>query len=490
MTETVFLERIDEVNIKVYSSDSVARELYDLFTFKPKDFQYSPKFKRDENGRRKWDGRIRLFKLRSGIILAGLRTEVEKYCRSRGYEVKYLSDFSEQEFSIKEGHDFIRSLNLPKDRVPHDYQVAAFVKSVRQKRRLTLLPTASGKSLVIYFLAAYYPGKKLIIVPTLGLIHQMAGDFVSYGCDENRIHKVYEGQEKESDRDIWVSTWQSLTKMSEAWFRQFNVVIGDEAHGFQAKTLMAIMNKLNRCKYRFGLSGTLDGAQVNEMTLTGLFGPIKRSVTTKELMDRGTLSTLEIKMIILKHPEEECHRLVDCSYQDEIDYIVGCEKRNKFIKNLALSLQGNTLIIFDLVDKHGSILYDMILEGAGEDRKVFFVYRKVEGEERDAIRAIVEEEKNAIICASRQTFGTGANIRNLHNIIFASPRKGLIPVLQPIGRGLRKSDVKFHCCLFDIADDLSCDGWYNFAMRHAKKRMDIYHSECFNYKVYSITMEG
>ena len=98
----------------------------------------------------------------------------------------------------------------------------------------------------------------------------MAGDFISYGCDGNRIHKVYEGQEKVSDRDIWVSTWQSLTKMSEAWFRQFNVVIGDEAHGFQAKTLMAIMNKLNRCKYRFGLSGTLDGAQVNEMTLTGL----------------------------------------------------------------------------------------------------------------------------------------------------------------------------------------------------------------------------
>lgn len=252
---------------------------------------------------------------------------------------------------------------------------------------------------------------------------------------------------------------------------------------------MNIMNKMKRCKYRFGLSGTLDGAQCNEMTLTGLFGPIKRSVTTKELMDRGTLASLEIKMIILKHAESECYRLSDCSYQDEIDYIVSCEKRNKFIKNLVLSLEGNTLIIFDLVDKHGSILYDMILEGAADDRKVFFVYRKVEGEERDAIRAIVENETNAIICASRQTFGTGANIKNLNNIIFASPRKGLIPVLQPIGRGLRKSDVKFHCVLFDIADDLSYRGYDNFAMRHAKKRMEIYNSEKFNYKVYSINME-
>ena len=366
----MFLERIDEVYIKIYSSDGVAREFYDLFTFAPANFQYSPKFKRDENGRRKWDGRIRLFKLLSRIILAGLRTEIEKYCYSRGYEVKYLSDFSEQEFSIKEGHDFIRSLNLPKDRVPHDYQVAAFVKSVRQKRRLTLLPTASGKSLVIYFLAAYYPGKKLIIVPTLGLIHQMAGDFVSYGCDENRIHKVYEGQEKESERDIWISTWQSLTKMSKAWFSQFNVVIGDEAHGFQAKTLMAIMNKLNHCQYRFGLSGTLDGAQVNEMTLTGLFGPIKREVSTKELIDRTILALLHIKVIILKHPREECLRLVDSSYQDEVDYLVGCERRNKFIKNLALSLKGNTLIIFDLVDKHGMILYDMIKELAGRQKSI------------------------------------------------------------------------------------------------------------------------
>ena len=442
MTETVFLECLDEVNIKVYSSDSVARELYDIFTFKPKDFQFSPKFKRDENGRRKWDGRIRLFKLRSRIILAGLRVEVEKYCHSRGYEVKYLSDFSEQEFSIKEGHDFIRSLDLPKDRVPHDYQVAAFVKSVRQKRRLTLLPTASGKSLVIYFLAAYYPGKKLIIVPTLGLIHQMAGDFVSYGCDGNRIHKVYEGQEKVSDRDIWVSTWQSLTKMSEAWFRQFNVVIGDEAHGFQAKTLMAIMNKLNCCKYRFGLSGTLDGAQVNEMTLTGLFGPIKREISTKELIDRTILSLLHIKMIILKHPREECLRFVDSSYQDEVDYLVGCERRNKFIKNLALSLKGNTLILFQFVEKHGKLIYDMISSACHEERKVFFVYGKVPGEERNVIRSIVEQEKNAIIVASRQTFGTGVNIKRIHNIIFASPLKSMIANLQAIGRGLRKGEDK------------------------------------------------
>ena len=178
-------------------------------------------------------------------------------------------------------------------------------------------------------------------------------------------------------------------------------------------------------------------------------------------------------------------RFVDSTYQVEMDYLVGCERRNKFIKNLALSLKGNTLILFQFVEKHGKLIYDMISSACHEERKVFFVYGKVPGEERNVIRSIVEQEKNAIIVASRQTFGTGVNIKRIHNIIFASPLKSKIANLQAIGRGLRKGEDKEECVLYDIVDEL---GWYNYGIRHANERKLIYQREGFAFKTYQIQM--
>ena len=298
---------------------------------------------------------------------------------------------------------------------------------------------------MLYILSCYYKEKKLIITPNLNLIHQLASDFISYGSDEKRIHKIYEGQEKESDCNVHISTWQSLKDMPEEFFNQYGVVIVDECHLAKARSIVGIMNKLKNCQYRFGFSGTLDGTLCNESVLTGLFGPIKHGVTTKELIKRETLSPLSIKMIVLIHPRTE-----EYEYRDEIEYIIGCEKRNRFIKNLALSLEGNTLILFQYVEKHGELLHNMVAADSLESRKIFFVHGKVPGEERDTIRCIVEQEKNAIIVASRQTFGTGVNIEHIHNIIFASPLKSKIANLQAIGRGLRQADGRKRMRLYDI----------------------------------------
>ena len=472
----VFIEKINEVYLKIHCDKSTALELRDHFTYQVPGYKWTPA------GRRGWNGKISLFDMKKYTMLGGLRQEVERFCLSRNYKVEYLSDFSEKEFSIKEGHDFTKSLNLPKDRILRDYQLEAVVKCIRQKRRLTILPTGSGKSLVLYVLSCFYKENKLIITPNLNLIHQLTGDFISYGCDEKRIHKIYERQEKESNCNIHISTWQSLKDMPEEFFNQYGVVIVDECHLAKARSIVGIMNKLKNCQYRFGFSGTLDGTLCNESVLTGLFGPIKHGVTTKELIKRETLSPLSIKMIVLIHPRTE-----EYEYRDEIEYIIGCEKRNRFIKNLALSLEGNTLILFQYVEKHGELLHNMVAADSLESRKIFFVHGKVPGEERDTIRCIVEQEKNAIIVASRQTFGTGVNIEHIHNIIFASPLKSKIANLQAIGRGLRRADGKEECVLYDICDNL---GWYNYGFRHAHERMKIYKREGFNYKTYSINMEG
>ena len=167
------------------------------------------------------------------------------------------------------------------------------------------------------------------------------------------------------------------------------------------------------------------------------------------------------------------------------------ETRNKFIKNLAVSLKGNTLILYQYVDKHGKILYDLITNTKNiGDRKVFFIYGKTDVETRENVRSITEKEENAIIIASYGTFSTGINIRNLHNVIFSSPSKSRVRNLQSIGRALRIGDKKEKAILYDIADDLRYKNHMNYTLKHFVERTKIYNEEKFVYKLYKIGLKN
>jgi superfamily II DNA or RNA helicase len=372
---------------------------------------------------------------------------------------------------------------------PRDYQMEAFIHAVRERRALMLSPTASGKSFIIYLLVRYYASRTLIIVPTTSLVSQLASDFNDYGfVSDKLVHRIFSGQDKQSNKPITISTWQSIYKLPKEYFQQFDVVIGDEAHLFKAKSLSSIMSNLDSCRYRFGFTGTLDGTQTHKLVLEGLFGPVRKVTTTSELIEQKHLAEFKIKAIVLSYPEEVRKMIARAAdYQAEMDYLVRLEARNKFIRNLALSLEGNTLLLFQYVDKHGKGLYDKLMQEAG-DRKIFYVSGEVDGEEREEIRKIVEEEQNAIIVASYGTFSTGVNIRNLHNVIFSSPSKSKIRNLQSIGRGLRKSDSKDSATLYDIADDMSWKSKKNFTLLHFMERIKIYNEEKFPYKLYNVTL--
>jgi superfamily II DNA or RNA helicase len=318
------------------------------------------------------------------------------------------------------------------------------------------------------------------------LVEQLYGDFGDYASESGfknymHVHRIYQGKEKTTDKAITISTWQSLYKMPPEYFHQFDYVIGDEAHLFKAQSLTSILTSCINAKYRIGLTGTLDGTKTHKLVLEGLFGPTKRVVTTKELIDKKQLSSFNIKCLVLKHSEEICQQMKDKSYPDELKYLIESENRNRFIRNLAVSLTKNTLVLFQM-KKHGKLLYEMIKEKA-VGRKVFFVDGDVETEVREEIRRIMEVEDDAIFVASFGTTSTGTNIRNLHNIIFTSPSKSRVRNLQSIGRGLRQSDNKEIATLYDIADDLTWKSKKNYTLLHMIERIKIYNDEHFNYKL-------
>jgi len=484
MDSNLTLTKVNEAWLRVDGDMGIARELAEHLTFEVPGAKFSPKYKA-----RVWDGKIRLLNSRNMQVYAGLAHEIKQFCEERDYSIDIDSELVDtEEFSLAEAKEYAQSLGLPFE--AHEHQIRAFALAVRNNRGILISPTASGKSLIIYLLVRYYAGRALILVPTISLVHQLRSDFADYGFDvDSNVHTVFGGQDKASDKSVTISTWQSVYELPKSYFDSFDLIIGDEAHLFKAQSLTKIMTNMTNTKYRFGLTGTLDGSQVNELVLTGLFGPTHKIIDTKELIDSGKLASIKVKCLVLSHPLEERKKLISGSYQDEVEHIISYQPRNQFIRNLAVSLKGNTLILYAYVEKHGEVLHEIIRDKAGE-RKVFFVHGGVDGQEREAIRNIVEQEKNAIIVASYGTFSTGINIKNLHNVIFASPTKSRIRTLQSIGRGLRISDSKDSMTLFDIADDLSHSKKKNYTLNHLIERVKMYSSEGFPYELHNIKLRS
>lgn len=490
---------IDDVNcvfIKVACERSIAKELSDFFTFKVPGHTFMPAYRN-----RLWDGQIKLYNIYKQEIYSGLHDYVLKFANDRNYSVTDNTRSCGQKVSVEEVSNFIKSLNLSvngKEVDVHSHQLESIYHSIQKGKCLLLSPTGSGKSLIIYCLLRWYLNKLpkskkiLILVPTISLVSQMYSDFTDYSKldkfdTQKNCHKVHGGQDKNTQKRIVISTWQSLHRQDEKYFEQFGAVFGDECHLFKSKSLTDIMTKLKTCPFRIGTTGTLDGTLTHKLVIEGLFGRVYKVTSTKELIEKNILSNLTIDCILLKYPDEVRQPLKKITYQEEIDWIVQYEKRNQFICNLATSLKGNTLVLFQYVEKHGKILKKMF-DDMKTNHKIFFIHGGTEVEDRESVRKIAEEEENAIIIASYGTFSTGVSIRRLHNIVFSSPSKSRIRVLQSIGRQLRKSEFKDKAKLYDLADDLSWKSYKNHTLKHYEERLKIYESEKFEHRKVNLSI--
>ena len=483
----ITLKKKNEVYVTVHSDEEyVHRELSDYFTFEVPEAKYLKK-----NPRYKyWDGTIRLYSPSTGALYHGLVDHLQTWANEKQYSVQY--EKNDWYGDIVDDNKFVSlpAVKVFMDKIstikPRDYQYRAVYEALKNNRRLLLSPTGSGKSLMIYSIVRYYAAtakKILIIVPTTSLVEQMVNDFISYGWSANEfVHKIYSGKDKITDKPIIISTWQSIYKFPKRYFDDIDCVIGDEAHLFKSKSLTGIMTKLHNAKYRFGFTGTLDGSKTHKWVLEGLFGSYEQVTKTEELIKSGYLSKFRIKVLLCKHAPQYFD-----SYHDEMEYLVEHKGRNNLIKNLVKDIEGNTLVLFNYVEKHGTPLYDLINNNVDDARKVFFVHGGTDVEDREEVRQITETESNAIIVASYGTFSTGINIKRLHNIIFASPSKSRIRNLQSIGRVLRKGEGKDIATLYDIADDI---GGQNYTLKHLNERVNIYNDENFRYEVIKVNLRA
>jgi superfamily II DNA or RNA helicase len=481
----VYFTKINETYYEINCERSVLQELNEHFSFLIPNHRFHPKVKSGY-----WDGKIRLINLRERLIYVGLKDKLKQFCDDREYTSSFDDTDQPNPLNKEKAIEFVKSLNIPSEYEIRDYQIEYFLKSVNHTRNLSLLATSGGKTTLIYYLYRYFGVKTLIITPMTGLVTQIPADFKDYGLDVTT--------DTFSKNNLLVKTWQSIQHIKDQeWYDQWDMVIVDEVHTADAAKLSKIMERMTYAKYRFGFTGTLKDSKSSEMSLIGLFGPITKEISTVELIEQGYLAQLKIKAITLKYNEADrktCSKrpYIDdmgkkksrpMTYQDEVDFILSHEGRNDFIKNLVLSLKGNTLVLFKFKSKHGLPLFELIKTNA-INRNVYYISGDVENEERERIKNLLKTETNAIIIAS-DVFTTGISIKTLNNLVFTSPSKARIKTLQSIGRVLRTTKTKISAVLYDISDDLSIKTHKNYTLKHFIERINLYSEEQFEFQLFS-----
>ena len=431
----------------------------------------------------KWDGKIRLLS-KDGAFHTGLAGRIGTMAAERGADVSYEDLPAQSPVTMEFVEEYIGTLDLPFE--PRDYQIEGVYRALHDRRCLLVSPTASGKSLVIYIVTRFLADQgiqTLVIVPAVSLVKQMQGDFADYGAPEGFSEGIMGGVDKSAlSAPVTVSTWQSVYKEDAEFFRRWKAVVGDEVHGFKAKSLIDIMSKLTRCPLRVGVTATLNKEEVHRLTLEGLFGDVRVLTTSKELMDRGDIAGLQVVPVVVRYCDNDRAAVKGTPYQHEIKFITQNPERWEFVAEMAMHLSGNTIILFQFVGKHGVPLH-AILERKLENtrRPLYFFHGGVKVEEREDFRRMMEGDRNAVAVASYGTFSQGVNVKAINNVIFASPYKSYIKVVQSIGRGLRLAKGKKNMVLYDVIDDLcSVTGKSrNYAWKHWKVRLETYRDEKF-----------
>lgn len=542
----IVVDYVDEIKCKITAKKEILYSLRNAFSFYADGYKFSPKYKSGV-----WDGKINLIDIK-GSFPSGILKRILRHCKEDGLTIK-VNDIHHYK-SVDVSDELIQSLCTYCQYDPYDFQQNALKQILSKKKLLIKSPTSSGKSLMIYLTYRWCVDNNiplLITVPSTSLAEQLISDFREYVSDDHDVDKyadtLYSGKDKDTNKLVIISTWQTCAKMPETWVKKFRFYICDEAHGASSVELTKIISHMTQCEYRVGFTGTLNGAEMHEIEMNARFGDIYTTITTRELIDRGIVTDILIKSIQLKYSEDTTSHFWKYSggdYQKEIDFIIDNESRNKYIIDKALNLDGNTLMLFNFIERHGDALLSSLLENRLKYKKrIMYVSGKIKTKDREIIRkqmdsdlpefydinfengkitvdskdvdfsninTYIGKELNVeclecdyyingdingvvksinkvdggyILLATYGTLSTGINIRNLHHLIFCHSYKGKIRILQSIGRILRKSKVKNKVYLHDLTDDFRKGKKTNHCYRHGEIRLELYDEEQFDYEI-------
>jgi len=188
----------------------------------------------------------------------------------------------------------------PETRVPFPHQRDAHEAWVAHRRRgVVVLPTGAGKSHVAEMAMASTQRSTLVVVPTLDLVAQWAGNLErSFGGPIGVI-----GGGSFQIEDITVSTYDSAYLHMDRFGDRFGLAIFDEVHHLPGESLSQAA-ELCIAPYRLGLTATPERPDGRHELLETLVGPIVLRRTVTELSGEYLADYETIRIDVQLSPEE------------------------------------------------------------------------------------------------------------------------------------------------------------------------------------------
>lgn len=491
MQNNLYFTKGSESRFSLFSDNpAIIRTLDKQFSGRPPNIQFHPMVKR-----RLWDGVIHHIRSSDGTAPIGLFPTICRFAMAQPSWNVHIDETiwpMKQQYTQQQVRDAFAQMNLP----PHithidDYQIESVWRAVNNEKILIESPTSSGKSLIIYAILRILNVKSLIIVPTIPLVDQMVGDMISYGCDPNLIASITAGEDKLPPNQFVVSTWQSLYGRSTELYKPYQCFIGDEAHESDTKSLHQISNDLVNARYRIGTTGTLPQDPLTRQSITGIFGPRFKTVSTKELIDRGRATKANIKVHLLKH-QQKLNNGKRLEFADEIDFLINSKPRNQYIVDLVVPdlQQSKNVVVFCRYHEHMNNLQQMLIDAGVDPERIFIINRLTKRSTRNQIQKYAETATGICLIVTFRTFSTGVNIRNLHSLVYAHPIQKRDKVIQSIGRMIRLHQSKDSVDIHDIADLLyRAKETVNHGFTHAMARTSYYTAEGHPWSIIEVVLD-
>ena len=468
--------------------------------------------------KRKWNGIISYFH-KDKFVPIGLWKEIKYVAETYKFPLEitglgdalFYKDISREEFQEWIENKFEGSIDSKgKPFFPYDYQINTAYKILTNKICISELTTAAGKSLIIFICIAYFQEKELskkflMIVPSIDLVIQAYENFHEYNSfltEKNKIplniKQIHGGEKKDfkASQNIHVSTFQSLGKFQNSYFKAFDTVIVDECHRTKSNTIRECISKCVNVERRFGLTGTTPKqGTLDSLTLQAYLGPTVIKITAEELQEMGTISEVEIAIVEFNYPEEIQKRFdlirKDLKGEDkgkllkiEQDFVIQYKPRIETISKIISKVQKNQLVLFHR-QAYGKELKKYLEDNT--DKEVYFIYGEIKKDDRVEIKKLMESGTNKVLVASYGTLSTGVNIKNIHNIHFTESFKSDVIVRQSIGRGLRTHKDKDKLRLYDYVDCLDSNK-RSMLVNHSRVRKTIYKEQGFNYIIKKVSL--
>ena len=459
----ITLNREDSLNGYIDSTDeadfkAIKRIVKDFAIEDPK-LKWTPAVRAGHS-----DGKVYFIHKKNLTFQLGLTPLIEQKLIEHGY--KYENNIERIEYSHTPASQLAEELLLPF--TPYEFQLDGVDYILGNEKGIVQSATGSGKSLIIYMAIEAIiddaDAKVLLLVPDIGLVNQMKSDILSYAedMDETDLHCIYGGKEKDADKQIIISTWQSIydMKADSTLFQSVTDILVDEVHMAQAGSYQKLFNKMNNVRRRFGLTGTMPKDLIEKLKLIGTFSEVKQIVTARELIDMGLATETFVQPIFLKYTEEQ--RVLSLpnpneettKYLKEMAFIKEHKERMsviiKHVIKTARHDNGNSIVLFRNV-AYGKKLYQIIKKN---HEHTFFVSGEVDGETREEIRKNMSKYTDAILVGTSKIMEKGINIPSLRYSHIVQNTKAETGIIQGLGRLMRLADDKEASICFDYVDDL------------------------------------